>query len=545
MGLPGKETGIRQRVYLPVRRQLTYVASVYLKHISGPEDVTLSLRNRDRPDEVLASANVVAASPEWKKYIVTLNLPVAKIKPLEPSDFAISVHDDARVVVDQVSLMPADNLDGLDPDEVAMARDLHSPLVRFGGNFTSAYDWRDGVGPRDQRISKSNVSWGIPEYNTFGTDEFLHFCRLIHADPQIAHNLGSDTPEHAAEWVKYVNDRWPRSNGSHSGGLLWELGNELWGDFQVGYPSLERVAAKTLATADAIHRIDRSVRLIATGADEDHFSEWNAAQLSNPPGTFDYLSTHFVVGDRLMLKDATNEFTVSALLALPIGLEGKLKAMHEQIQASEHRDRVRTAFTEWLLTAHDAENPNFNNMGGAVFAGGFLNAIIRNSEIVPISDMTGIMEFGGIWKKRGIVFATPAYWVLHEYANAGPTSLLSVMSDSPTYSIANGSRRLPEIHDVPYLDIVAATAENGRELLFFCVNRHPRHSLAADFDLVSLERLKPEATISTLQAKSLMTTNSEDAPDTVKPVRSHETFKGPFRHVFPPRSVTVIALRFQ
>jgi alpha-N-arabinofuranosidase len=184
-------------------------------------------------------------------------------------------------------------------------------------------------------------------------------------------------------------------------------------------------------------------------------------------------------------------------------------------------------------------------MGGAVFAGGFLNVILRNSEIVPISDMTGIMEFGGIWKKRGVVFAAPAYWVLHEYANAGPTSLLSVMSDSPTYSIANGSRRLPEIHDVPYLDVVAATAENGRDLLFFCVNRHPSHSLSADFDLGSLERLKPEATISTLQAKSLTSTNSEDAPDTVKPVMRHEMFEGTFRHLFPPGSVTVISLRFQ
>jgi alpha-L-arabinofuranosidase len=60
-----------------------------------------------------------------------------------------------------------------------------------------------------------------------------------------------------------------------------------------------------------------------------------------------------------------------------------------------------------------------------------------------------------------------------------------------------------------------------------------------------LEILKPEATISTLQAKSLVATNSEDVPDEVKPVRSHETFKGPFRHVFPAGSVTVIALQFQ
>lgn len=545
MALPGKEVGVRQRIYLPVKRQLTYIASIYLKRVSGSEEVTISLRDRDKPDSILASANISAISPVWKKYVVTLSVPVSKAVPLAPSDLVISIHNETRVLVDQVSLMPADNIDGLDPEEVAMARDLHSPLIRFGGNFTSAYDWRDGVGPRDKRVSKINISWGIPEYNTFGTDEFLQFCRLIHAEPQIALNLGSDTPEHAAEWVEYVNNRWPKLDGSHTGGLLWELGNELWGDFQVGYPSLERVAAKTFETSEAVRKVDSHARLVATGADEDHFAEWNAVQLSNPPGTFDYLSTHFVVGDQMLLKGATKEFTTAALLALPIGLENRLKAIHEQIQASSHRDRVKTAFTEWLLYARNSSDPNYTNMGGAVFAAGFLNSILRNSDIVPISDMTGIIEFGGIWKKRGIVFGTPAYWVLREYANANPTSLLTVVSDSPSYSVSNGSKRLPEITDVPYLDVTASTTEGGRELLLFCVNRNPQYDLSAKFDFASLGKLQSEAMVSTLQAKSLTVTNTEDAPDTVRPSRRKEPFKGFFHHSFPAGSVTVITIRFQ
>ena len=51
-----------------------------------------------------------------------------------------------------------------------------------------------------------NVAWGIPEYNTFGTDEFLHFCDLIGAEPQVALNLGSGTPEEAADWARYIYD---------------------------------------------------------------------------------------------------------------------------------------------------------------------------------------------------------------------------------------------------------------------------------------------------------------------------------------------------
>ncbi len=542
MGLPGKETGVRQQVYLPVKRELSYTASVYLKHVSGPAEVTLSIRTRNKADQILASASINARASEWQKYTVSLTLLPGKLLPLEPADFVIATSNDARVLVDQASLMPQDNLDGLDPEEVAMARDLHSPLIRFGGNFTSGYDWHDGVGPRDKRVSNVNVSWGIPEYNTFGTDEFLHFCRLIHAEPQIALNLGTGNPEQAAEWVRYVNQHWPDASGAHPGGLLWELGNELWGEFQEGYPSLERVAAKTLATANAIHKVDPKASLIATGADEDHFREWNAVQLANPVGTFSYLSTHFVVRDQILLQNPGPDFTTSALLALPFGLEARLAAIHDQIQSTPHRDRVKTAFTEWLMISANRGSPNFDNMAGAVFSAGFLNSILRNSDIVPISDMTGIMEFGGIWKKRGVVYGVPAYWAFREYATTKPTSLLSVSSDSPTYSITNGPRRLPEIADVPYLDVVAATADGGKKLVLFCVNRHLTRTLVADFDLSSLGALGSEAVVHSLRAENLLLTNTDAAPDLIEPNTITEALHGTFQYAFPEGSVTVIEL---
>jgi len=116
-----------------------------------------------------------------------------------------------------VFLFPGDAIDGMDPEMIAMVRALKSPIVRFGGNFTSAYHWRDGIGPRDKRISMMNIAWGIPEYNQFGTDEFLRFCELIGAEPQIALNLGTGTPAEAADWVRYVNEHWGNRSEPCSG----------------------------------------------------------------------------------------------------------------------------------------------------------------------------------------------------------------------------------------------------------------------------------------------------------------------------------------
>jgi len=541
MSMPDKEVGVRQMVYLPVHRELTYTGSVWLKHVRGPAQVTVSLRARNQEGRVLATQELDAAATKWTKYTFQLVLKQGQVAPLEPVDFVIALKDDARVEVDQASLMPADNIDGMDPDEIAMARDLHSPLIRFGGNFTSAYDWRDGIGPRDKRIGRLNVSWGIPEYNTFGTDEFLEFCKLINAQPQIALNLGTDTPQHAAEWVQYVNQHW----GDHKGGLLWELGNELWGDFQVGYPTLGRVAALTREVSEAVRKVDPHARLIATGADEDHFHDWNAAQLSNPPGTFNYLSTHFVVNDAVQMHNSTAEFRTMASLALPIGLGKQMHAIHDQIQQSPHRDHVKTAFTEWLMISRSRTGLNFTNMGGALFAGGFLNMIVRDSDIVPISDMTGIMEFGGIWKKRGQVYGAPAYWVLREYANAQPRTLLNVKSNSPEYSVAKGVDRLPEITDVPYLDVTAAESEGGKSLVLFCVNRHLTRSLTASFDLASLGVKGKSAKVTTLAADSILAENDEEDPNRVKPVTQTEAVHGAFTHKFPNASVTVIEIPMQ
>lgn len=537
MSLPGKEVGILQQVYLPVQRELTYNGSIWMKHVRGPAEVRVSLRRHDHNDQILASALLSAGTTSWTKYPFSLTLKPHTVAPLEPVDLVISLSDDARAQVDNLDLNPADAIDGMDPDVIAMARDLHSPLVRFGGNFTSAYEWKDGVGPLDKRVSKVNLSWGIPEYNTFGTDEFLRFCELIHAQPQIALNLGTGDPQQAADWVRYVDGRW----ADRKGGNLWELGNELWGDFQVGYPSQQRIAAVTLATSQAVRGVDPHAQLIGTGGDEDSFHDWNAQQLTNPPGTFNYLSTHFVVNDNVQLQHASDDFRSMAALALPWGLAKQMQAIKQQASEGGHKD-VNVAFTEWLMISGNRSGPTYTNMGGALFAGGFLNMVMRNSDVVSISDMTGILEFGGIWKKRAQVYGAPAYWVLREYASEHPHSLLSINSDSPTYSIQHGVTRLPEIAEVPYLDVVAAESEDRSKLLLLCVNRHLTRTETASFDLSALGVRPGSAKVTTLTAENILAENDEEEPNRVAPVTRTEKVDGTFRHIFPNGSVTVIEL---
>ncbi len=537
MALPDKEVGIKQRVYLPVHRELRYRGTMWLKHVSGGTIVKVSLRRHDHADQTLTSVTLDTKAGAWTKFPFELTLQKGQLAPLEPADLVVAVTGDTRVLVDNVSLYPADAIDGMDPDVIAMARDMHTPVVRFGGNFTSDYDWRDGIGPRDKRVSKLNLSWGIPEPNTFGTDEFLEFCKLIDAEPQIALNLGTGTPEEAAGWVRYVDEHW----GNHHGGLLWELGNELWGNWQIGYPAQSEIAARTLANSKAVRAVDPHARLIATGADEDTFHDWNAQQLTNPPGSFNYLSTHFVVGDQVELPHPSDYFKSMASLALPWGLAAQMRAIKQQAVEARHPN-VDVAFTEWLMISRNHTGPNYTNLGGGLFASGFLNMVMRNADIVPISDMTGILDFGGIWKKRAQVYGTPAYWVLREYASTHPHTRMDVANDSPTYSIANGVTRLPNIPSVPYLDVVAAEPEDGSKLLLFCLNRNLDRPEPAELDLSALGVTGVTAKVTTITAESILAENDEEEPEHVRAVSQTVPAQGTLAYTFPNASVTVMEI---
>ncbi len=52
-----------------------------------------------------------------------------------------------------------------------LARALQTPLVRFGGNYTSGYHWRDGIGPIDKRVSMLNQATWNPAKGPKATRE--------------------------------------------------------------------------------------------------------------------------------------------------------------------------------------------------------------------------------------------------------------------------------------------------------------------------------------------------------------------------------------
>jgi len=142
------------------------------------------------------------------------------------------------------------NVDGIRKELIDEMRKIKAPVVRFpGGCFADSYDWRDGVGPADRRPRRTNF-WNqgeTPEApashrydpNQFGTNEFVHFCKLIGSEPYLAANLRSLPAEELYRWVEYCNS--PAGSTTladmrAAAGFkepfnvrFWGVGNESWG----------------------------------------------------------------------------------------------------------------------------------------------------------------------------------------------------------------------------------------------------------------------------------------------------------------------------
>jgi alpha-L-arabinofuranosidase len=184
---------------------------------------------------------------------ILLDEPIGKIAPEIYGHF---VEHLGGVVYDGIwvgenSKIP--NINGIRLALVEAMQRIKPGVVRWpGGCFADSYNWRDGIGPRNQRPRRTNFwvdAWEWPEgapdgpwkydTNQFGTDDFLRFCRLTGAEAYLAANLRSLTARDFYEWVEYCNSppgsttlaemRAAAGQREPYKVRYWGVGNESWG----------------------------------------------------------------------------------------------------------------------------------------------------------------------------------------------------------------------------------------------------------------------------------------------------------------------------
>jgi alpha-N-arabinofuranosidase len=139
------------------------------------------------------------------------------------------------------------NVDGIRKAFVDDMKRLGTPNLRWpGGCFADGYHWRDGVGaagkrPRTYNYWENRMPAGLHavESNEFGIHEFMRLCRLVGAEPYVAANVGSGSPQEFHDWVSYCNapagtlsladERAANGDREPFNVRYWGVGNESWG----------------------------------------------------------------------------------------------------------------------------------------------------------------------------------------------------------------------------------------------------------------------------------------------------------------------------
>jgi len=259
----------------------------------------------------------------------------------------IVAHGGGTLRVGTVSLMPADNIEGMRADTLKVLKELNAPLYRWpGGNFVSGYDWRDGIGDRDKRPPRTNPAWTGVEHNDFGFHEFIHFCRLVGAEPLVTVNTGFGDAYSAAAQLEYANG----STDTLMGALrakngdpepfnvkYWCIGNEMFGSWQLGYMRLEHYVLKHNWVVDKMREVDPDIVPIASG----NAGSWSEGLLRRCSNHIDLIAEHFYCQERNDLLEHTSQ--------IPDNIKRKVqfhRELREKLDELKGKD-IQIAMTEW------------------------------------------------------------------------------------------------------------------------------------------------------------------------------------------------------
>lgn len=290
--LPGDGTiaGLSQDG-LAVLKNKEYTGRIIL---AGDNSATPVLIRLVLDDDTVLAHRIKQLNPEYRRSDFTF------VAPRSSDNVRIEIvsFGKGHIRIGTISLMPLDNIKGWRPEVIDLMKQLDSPVYRWpGGNFVSGYNWRDGIGERDKRPPRKNPAWKGVEHNDVGIHEYMQLMELLDSEPFIAVNTGLGTVEEVAEEVEYCNGSIDtemgklRAQNGHPEPYKvrwWAVGNEMYGDWQLGHMPLENYVKKHIRVAKAMWQVDPDIKLIGVGS----VGEWSETMLKECADYMSLISEH-------------------------------------------------------------------------------------------------------------------------------------------------------------------------------------------------------------------------------------------------------------
>jgi alpha-L-arabinofuranosidase len=448
------------------------------------------------------------------------------------------------------------NAGGFRTDVLDTLRELPVPLLRWpGGCYADHYHWRDGIGPAESRPHRLGMSCGlqVEDDNGLGTHEFLRLCAELGAEPYLAGNVGSGTPQELCDWLEYCNSaadtnltRERRANGAAEPFRvpLWGVGNENWGCG--GNFDAVSYAHEYRQYATMLRHVDPSAELVTCG----HDNAWNVAlleTLGRHTRLVDHLSIHRYWNRSGHATDFDDE-QYYALLAEAHATEDFVRDTARIIeQAVPAGQRMGIALDEWGVWHPEARLPpesvgperrqahTFEQVGtlrDALAAGIALEGFHRQCNVLTLANLAQIVNVlqAVVMTQGPRFYRTPTYWALRLHGlHLGATALPVVVDHGDC--LPDGS---------PGLSATASRSSDGIAVTLINRHRHLGTEVCLDGNLGF-----DAASGKVLTAPTPNAANSADDPDRVAlgPLTLHSEGHQMWRFELPAHSMATIRLR--
>ena len=466
------------------------------------------------------------------------------------------------------------NTRGIRNDVVAALKALKVPNVRWpGGCFADEYHWRKGIGR--ERAATLNPNWGgVIEPNTFGTHEFMDFLGQIGAEAYLSLNVGSGTPQEAAEWLEYLTTTQPtalakeRAANGHAapykvaflglGNESWDCGGNMTPEFYLDQMKLYSRFVRNFnpdqqpsdSPQQSPDKLQQMLKIaVGPGGAEPRWTEWTEAimkawQAHTWSWDINGLSLHSYTVVKWPPRYASvgfGEAEYAQILRSTLEMNDLVEKHSAIMDKYDPQKKVALVVDEWggWYAPLPGSNPGFlvqqNSMRDAVLAALNLNIFARHADRVRmanIAQMINVLQAMILTDKEKMV-VTPTYYIYKMYVPFQDSTFVPVTFEAGTYK--QGEITLPRV------DAIAGKDKAGK-LWLAITNVDPNQPAEIEVSLAGMDA--KFAVGETLTASKVDSVNTFDAPNTVVPKPfSAKAQDGKLTLKLEPKSVTVIAVK--
>jgi alpha-N-arabinofuranosidase len=458
---------------------------------------------------------------------------------------------------------PIPNTRGIRNDVVAALKALEVPNVRWpGGCFADEYHWRKGIGK--ERAATLNPNWGgVIEPNTFGTHEFMDFLAQIGSEAFLSVNLGSGTPQEAAEWLEYLTTDQPTALGKERaangrsapyriaylglGNESWDCGGNMTPEYYVRQMTIYSRFVRNFNPAQRDK--ERMLRIaVGPGGDGPRWTEWTETVMKAWAGRqwswdMEGLSLHnytVIKWPPAYASVGFGEKEYAEILRKTLEMDGLIKKHSAIMDKYDAEKKIALVVDEWgawyakLPGSPEGFLVQQNSQRDAVLASLNLNIFARHAERVRmanIAQMVNVLQAMILTDKQRMVL-TPSYHVFKMYVPFQDSTFVPVTFDAGTYT--HGDVTLPRV------DAIAAKDTAGK-LWLAVTNIDANRPVTVEARLAGLT--PKSAAGHTLTAPKVDSVNTFDAPNSVvpKPIAA-KVAGGVVSLILEPKSVTVVSV---